>query len=211
MALRDNFTDKIELAAYDVAAFAHEGQTRRGTKLPYILHPVAVALKLREFGHSAHHMVAAGLLHDVIEDTRDEEHRLRRVTQQIIDERFGEAVGGLVEALTTPLYVQLTTQPQRDNAEIKRLMTLSYEAKTIKLADIHSNINEVMATDPIFACKYLLRKEMQMPALVGGDAALWTQTYRLIQEKKFWMYRPPIETVELDASAVTPTTDVSMP
>lgn len=193
--LRDSFTDADEQAAYDLAVYAHTGQTRRGTKIPYIVHPVAVALKLREFGHAAHHLIAATLLHDTVEETRDDAHRRYRVTVVGISQRFGEKIANLVDQLTTPAKLALQSQAEADAEEIARLSRIDVEAKTIKLADIYCNIDQIMAQDPTFACPYLLRKEMQMSALLGGDRALWTQTMRLIQEKKYWMYKPVIETV----------------
>ena len=56
------FTEALSLAAR-----AHEGQSRKGTPIPYITHPVAVAGLVAQFGGDEDQQIAA-LLHDVLED-----------------------------------------------------------------------------------------------------------------------------------------------
>ena len=53
--------------AISLAARAHEGQNRKGTPIPYITHPVAVAGLVAQFGGDEDQQIAA-LLHDVLED-----------------------------------------------------------------------------------------------------------------------------------------------
>lgn len=50
------------------AANAHRGQLRKGTNLPYIIHPMEVAQILSSVGASQD-VVVAGILHDTLEDT----------------------------------------------------------------------------------------------------------------------------------------------
>ena len=54
-------------AAYECAAKAHEGQKRRNGE-PYIIHPLCVAIILADLELDKE-SIAAGLLHDVVEDT----------------------------------------------------------------------------------------------------------------------------------------------
>ena len=79
--------------AINYAAKAHSGQHRKGTKIPYIIHPLGVAKILIEYG-CADHVVIAGILHDTIEDTT--------VTFEQIKDIFGSAVADLVEAESEP-------------------------------------------------------------------------------------------------------------
>ena len=65
--------------AYAYAAAAHAGQVRLSGE-PYLSHPLAVAEILAELGFDAH-SVAAGLLHDTVEDTK--------VTLEEVDAEFG--------------------------------------------------------------------------------------------------------------------------
>jgi GTP pyrophosphokinase len=78
--------------ALELARRAHAGQLRRGSDgRPFIEHPVAVAELLIEHRYEDE-VVAAALLHDVVEKSETDAAEVR--------ERFGDAVGDLVEALT---------------------------------------------------------------------------------------------------------------
>jgi (p)ppGpp synthase/HD superfamily hydrolase len=79
--------------AIEFAARAHRGQYRKGTGIPYLIHPLNVARTLIEAG-CEEDVVVAGLLHDTVEDTP--------VTLADIRTQFGEAVAQLVEAASEP-------------------------------------------------------------------------------------------------------------
>ena len=55
--------------ALDVARLSHQGAFRKGTGIPYIEHPVSVAVLLESHGYPEN-LVVAGLLHDTVEDTK---------------------------------------------------------------------------------------------------------------------------------------------
>ncbi len=55
--------------ALGIASIAHDGAVRKGTPVPYIEHPVAVARILEGHGYGED-LVVAGLLHDIVEDTK---------------------------------------------------------------------------------------------------------------------------------------------
>jgi len=76
--------------AYAVAKQAHASQTRKSGE-PYIQHPLAVALLLADIGMDPD-SIAAGLLHDVVEDTDVDLERLRQ--------EFGPHVASLVDGVT---------------------------------------------------------------------------------------------------------------
>ena len=84
-------TDKF-LKAVSVANYAHYDQTRKGTTIPYIAHPLAVASLAIEFGANEDQAIAA-LLHDAIEDGGAE-------YEQVILENFGESVLAMVQGCT---------------------------------------------------------------------------------------------------------------
>jgi len=73
--------------AIEFAVRAHKGQYRKGTKIPYVVHPINMGRILIENGCSDR-VVIAGILHDVIEDTD--------VSIDLIREQFGEDVANLV-------------------------------------------------------------------------------------------------------------------
>jgi guanosine-3',5'-bis(diphosphate) 3'-pyrophosphohydrolase len=79
-------------AAYEKASEAHAGQVRNGSGgLPYIEHPTAVAARLEQHGYGED-VVAAALLHDVVEDSETTVEELRAA--------FGDRVAELVAALS---------------------------------------------------------------------------------------------------------------
>ena len=61
-------SDKVNLAL-KVASKAHRDQVRKGTDIPYISHPVAVAMIIGEYTTDGD-VIVAGILHDVLEDVR---------------------------------------------------------------------------------------------------------------------------------------------
>jgi (p)ppGpp synthase/HD superfamily hydrolase len=84
--------DGLARQAYEFAADAHAGQTRKGGDSPYIAHPTEVARLLHHEGFADEELLAAVFLHDVVEDT---DHTI----EEIYD-GFGEGVGELVDAMT---------------------------------------------------------------------------------------------------------------
>ena len=83
----------ITRRALEFAAARHTGQRRAADQAPFILHPLEVAqlLRGREYPDE---VVAAGVLHDVIEDAG--------VGHAELEERFGPHVAALVSAVTEP-------------------------------------------------------------------------------------------------------------
>jgi (p)ppGpp synthase/HD superfamily hydrolase len=79
--------------AIGLAAQAHHRQVRKGTEVPYLVHPLAVAGILIRAG-SPEHVVIAGVLHDTLEDTP--------VSVEAIRSQFGPLVTELVLAVSEP-------------------------------------------------------------------------------------------------------------
>jgi len=90
---RTDFVERSPLTreALAYAAERHSGQTRDIDDMPFVTHPVEVACLLHEAGYPDE-VVAAGVLHDVLEDTDAEPHD--------IAERFGPQVAGLVASVS---------------------------------------------------------------------------------------------------------------
>jgi (p)ppGpp synthase/HD superfamily hydrolase len=80
-------------AAIELAARAHHGQVRKGTEIPYLVHPLAVAAILIR-ARCPEQLVIAGILHDALEDTP--------LTAGEIRARFGPRVTDLVIGLSEP-------------------------------------------------------------------------------------------------------------
>lgn len=114
--------------AYVYAAQAHSGQTRLSGE-PYFSHPLAVAHTLAEMGFDEP-TVAAGLLHDTVEDTS--------TTLEEIDENFGEEVADIVDGVTK---ISLITFDNKEEAQAenirKMILAMSHDIRVlmVKLAD----------------------------------------------------------------------------
>jgi len=116
--------------AFDFAYQLHQGQYRKSGE-PYICHPVAVAGLLRDLGGSSA-MIAAGFLHDVVEDTP--------ITPEEIEQRFGEEVRRLVEGVTklSKFSETFSSKTERQAENFRRMflaMAQDIRVIVVKLAD----------------------------------------------------------------------------
>ena len=120
---------------------AHQNQIRKSGE-PFLAHPVAVALILAEQRLDAI-TIAAGLLHDVLEDTP--------VTREVIQEKFGEEIAVLVDGVTKIKSFQMKSLQERQ-AETYRKMLLSMAKDLrviiIKFADRLHNLRTLKFLDP---------------------------------------------------------------
>ncbi len=120
-------------SVYLFAKSAHEGQMRKSGD-PYIIHPIAVACILAERKLDSR-VIAAALLHDVVEDTE--------VSADEISDLFGEDIAKIVEGVTKLGNIKGYSVDQRQ-AENHRKLILSAAEDTrvllVKLADRMHNI-----------------------------------------------------------------------
>ena len=125
---------KLIQHAYVYAAKAHEGQTRLSGE-PYLSHPLAVANTLAEMGFDEP-TVAAGLLHDTVEDTR--------ATIEDIDEYFGEDVADIVDGVTKISLIPFENKEEAQAENIRKMiLAMSHDMRVImvKLADRLHNMS----------------------------------------------------------------------
>jgi (p)ppGpp synthase/HD superfamily hydrolase len=119
--------------AIDFAVAAHRGQNRKGSRTPYVLHPLAAARILLEAG-CAEHLAVAAVLHDVIEDTS--------IKAEELAARFGARVTELVLLATEPDKWQ--SWEERKGHTLRRLeATADEEALLVTLADKLDNIESI--------------------------------------------------------------------
>lgn len=122
--------------ALEMAEHAHRDQTRNGSGgMAYIHHPIAVAELLAEHGYGEE-VVAAALLHDVIEDTEIDAGELSR--------RFGPRVSKLVEALSDD--ESIAPYERRKDEHRRRVAEAGADALAIYAADKLSNIRVLRRT-----------------------------------------------------------------
>jgi len=129
--------------AIDLAARAHEGQSRKDPdcQIPYVAHAFGVACLLAEFGFDEDVFVA-GLLHDVLEDRPEFAGEV---------EKFGERVAALVRAVSERKRDhggQERPWAVRKREYIEHLRLAPHDAKAISCADkIHNMQSILLAMD----------------------------------------------------------------
>ena len=112
--------------AYDRAVWQHRNERRRSGE-PYIIHPLGVAQILADLGMTPR-VVAAGLLHDTVEDT---DYTLEQCRYE-----FGDTVAGLVDGVTKISNIEYGDSAQAETIR-KLVVAMSRDVRTlvVKLAD----------------------------------------------------------------------------
>ena len=119
------------------ATEAHEGQFRKGTQIPYILHPMEAAAIVSTMTTDSE-VIAGAVLHDVVEDTD--------TTIEDIQKIFGDRMAFLVCSETENKRENLSAQSTwkiRKQETINHLMKAPLDVKMITLGDKLSNIRSV--------------------------------------------------------------------
>jgi (p)ppGpp synthase/HD superfamily hydrolase len=119
--------------ALRVATVAHRYQTRKGSGLPYVIHPIHVSVILLRHGFSTE-AVIAGLLHDVVEDQGYELGE--------IEGRFGAPVAEMVKALSERKSdAEGVKRPWelRKREALQQIREASLDAVAVKCADTLHN------------------------------------------------------------------------
>lgn len=127
---------ELVLSAFAFAKEKHEGQFRLSGE-PYIIHPCHVANILLDLGMDAE-TVAAGFLHDVIEDTD--------ATHETLEERFGAGVTMLVEGVTKLNKLQFKSKEQAQAENLRKmLLAMAKDVRVIiiKFADRLHNMRSL--------------------------------------------------------------------
>ena len=127
--------------AYRLAADAHKAQLRYSGQ-PYIIHPIAVANILLDFGMDAQ-SVAAAILHDTVEDTD--------VELPGLEKEFGKEIASLVDGVTKLGRVPLSTKEEQQAENIRKmLLAMSHDIRVIiiKLADRLHNMRTLQFMAP---------------------------------------------------------------
>jgi GTP pyrophosphokinase len=127
--------------AYEFSQKHHAGQTRASGE-PYLVHPLQVALVLAEMKLDPV-AVAAGLLHDSVEDTS--------VTVVDIRKEFGEQVAHIVEGVTKIDQIDFATREEQQAENLRKMMLAMVDdirVVLIKLADRLHNMRTLEHLEP---------------------------------------------------------------
>ncbi|WP_119155894.1 HD domain-containing protein [Caldimonas tepidiphila] len=126
--------------AIALAARAHEGQSRKGTAIPYITHPVAVAALVAEYGGDEDQQIAA-LLHDVLEDGGPQ-------YEPEIEAAFGGRVLALVRGCTDGMPDENGTKApwvERKRAYLTHLAEIGDDVLLVSGCDKLSNARAILS------------------------------------------------------------------
>ena len=173
---------------------AHEGTLRKGTELPYILHPLeasAIAAQLTKDPD----VIAAAVLHDVIEDTP--------FTKEDIRDKFGERVADLVDSSTENKRRDIPSPDSwtiRKREAIDHLETASHDEKIVAFADKLSNLRSMMADYMVEGGQFWERFNVSNPHRhvwyymeMGrvfekfGDTLAYREYLRLVRMLRVWV------------------------
>jgi guanosine-3',5'-bis(diphosphate) 3'-pyrophosphohydrolase len=174
------------------AAVCHDGQVRKGSGVPYVIHVVGVAMILDRLGYDER-VVIAGLLHDVVEDTD--------ATLDDVRARFGPEVASLVDHTSeVKLDAQGRKRPwiDRKTDHIAALRDAPVEARAVVLADKLQNLasmaSDLRAGRPVWSLFHAERAQLlwyyhtSVAMLAAGEegdpklAALAAETRRTLGE-----------------------------
>jgi len=119
--------------AVEFAARAHSGQYRKGTRVPYVVHPLNVGRLLIEAGASEA-VAVAGILHDTLEDAG--------VTLAEVRETFGAEVAELVAGVSEPPKSEVAWEGRKLEL-VRRMAEAPVGVLLIEAADKLDNLSSI--------------------------------------------------------------------
>lgn len=152
------------------AAVAHSGMTRKGSRIPYLAHPIEAASIVAEMTDDEE-LIAAAVLHDVVEDTEVTLQELRAY----FGDRIAEYVGGETENKRKDLPPESTWLLRKRETIVFLTDRADTNARMLALADKLSNLRSI-ARD----------------AAKLGDR-LWERFHQKDKAMHGWMYRQVAE------------------
>lgn len=161
----------------DFADKAHGEQLRKYSPDRYIVHPVRVMEICRRHIDNLP-VLAAALLHDVLEDTPVTRLKMHQFLTTVMREEEAAQTTQLVVELTD-IYTKLAyprwNRRKRKDKESARISKTSGESQTVKYADIIDNCREIVQQDPDFARVFLRECRALLRVMPKGNEALYQE------------------------------------
>jgi len=156
--------------AKNIAEKAHEGQVRKTDGTPYIVHPFAVAdiLKKYDFGDT---VIAAALVHDVLEDTD--------VTEEYLRQELGDEVANIVVAVSED---KSLPWKERKKRYIETVSNAGDSVKAVSIADKIHNAKSVLLSHAVMG------EEVWNKFNRGKEEKLWFENAMLEMLKARWKH-----------------------
>ncbi len=142
--------------AVEFATKAHEGQFRKGTRRPYIVHPVEVGDIVAGMTKDEE-VISAAILHDTIEDCAG-------ITEAVLAEKFSKRVADMVAQESED---KSKTWLERKQATIDYLKSAPREVQMIGLADKLSNMRDIDRDYPVYGEDLWNRFRMKDKRTIG--------------------------------------------
>ena len=172
--MEKNATEVILEKVKDFVTKAHNGQRRKYTDEPYVTHLIKVMNICRQYTHDVS-MLAAALLHDVLEDTSVTKEQLKDFLLTIMENAKAERTLHLVDELTDRFvksnYPQWNRR-KRKAMEMERLAATSADSQTIKYADVLDNSTD-FGDSADFAVVFLRECKTLLQMMTKGNAQLY--------------------------------------
>jgi len=172
------------IKAITFAATKHKGQKRKGSKLPYVIHPIIVSHLISKYKKESVHLEdlqIAALLHDTLEDTN--------ATYIELETNFGPLVASIVMELTSDN--EMIKKIGKNNYLKQKMIDMSKYAFILKLIDRFSNIldepTEKYVIDTLDMMDYLIhnRKDITERQIgIIGDIREECDKFMLILNSK---------------------------
>lgn len=164
---------------------AHGDQKRKYADERYIGHPLRVMKICQDYGLPLP-VLAAAILHDVLEDTDTSPKQIKEFLLTVMSERDAgytmDLVIELTDVYTKHQYPRLNRRG-RKKREATRMENISAEAQTVKYADIIDNASEIVEHDPDFAPVFLRECSALVKKMKKGNKELREKAIRLLEEE----------------------------
>ena len=142
--------------AIEFATRAHAGQFRKGTRRPYIVHPIEVGDIVSTMTQDEE-IISAAVLHDTIEDCEG-------VSREILAREFSERVAGIVAQESED---KTKTWMERKSATIEHIRNAPREVQMVGLADKLSNMRDIDRDYPVYREELWNRFRMKDKKIIG--------------------------------------------
>lgn len=163
---------------------AHGRQMRKYTPERYIVHPIRVMQACKGFTDDVT-ILAAAILHDVLEDTPVRKEKLEEYLKTVLTEEQAKKTINLVVELTD-VYVKEKypkwNRRKRKLREADRIEKTSADAQTIKYADIIDNCPEIAKHDPEFAGTFLNECRSLLKRMPDGNQTLYNRAIEVVND-----------------------------
>ena len=163
---------------------AHGEQVRKYTGERYITHPLRVMETVRKYNDDIC-VLAAALLHDVLEDTPVKAHAIESSLLSVLEPQQVQEILRFVTELTDVFIKDnfpRMNRRMRKQKEGQRLSTVSPEAQTIKYADIIDNVTDIVSQDADFARVFVREAHGFLQVMKSGDPRLRTHALQLVDD-----------------------------